>query len=362
VFFFLGASLAYMRWSGSRRQRSYCLALVFFILGLLSKTAIVSFPLAMLAVVWWKRGRLALRRDVLPLLPFFAVGIAAGLMTLHVESTYVGAGGPAVAVFLVGLLAFLSRRQSRMYSCVETLYLTTIQRNPACWLAHNNLGILRTNAGRFEDAVTHYRKALESDSTLVEVHKNQGNLYAKTGMTCRAVACYRKALEADPSYVDALNNLGNALFKSGKEGEASDCFARAIAIDPGHSEAHYNLGLLAENAGRRDEAAAHYRRALETDPSFFEAHGNLGVLLAKNGRFDEAMACFRKALEISPWSVTTLNNLAGVLVRKGRLAEAVRILQKAHAMAHAEGNEMLARKIAASLERLSHTAGGTAPR
>jgi tetratricopeptide (TPR) repeat protein len=260
VFFFLGASLAYMRWSGSRRQRSYCLALVFFILGLLSKTAIVSFPLAMLAVVWWKRGRLALRRDVLPLLPFFAVGIAAGLMTLHVESTYVGAGGPAVAVFLVGLLAFLSWRQSRMYSCVETLYLTTIQRNPACWLAHNNLGILRTNAGRFEDAVTHYRKALESDSTLVEVHKNQGNLYAKTGMTCRAVACYRKALE------------------------------------------------------------------------------------------------------ISPWSVTTLNNLAGVLVRKGRLAEAVRILQKAHAMAHAEGNEMLARKIAASLERLSHTAGGTAPR
>ena len=46
-------------------------------------------------VRWWQRGSLRWREDVAPLVPFFVIGIAAGLGTIWVEREYIGASGPA---------------------------------------------------------------------------------------------------------------------------------------------------------------------------------------------------------------------------------------------------------------------------
>ena len=54
--FALTATLWYLRFDESRSRRSYALALGLFLLGLLSKTAIVTLPLALLVIFWWKRG------------------------------------------------------------------------------------------------------------------------------------------------------------------------------------------------------------------------------------------------------------------------------------------------------------------
>src|SRR5437667_5004478 len=83
--FGLAATLCYLKFDGSRSRRSYALALGLFLLGLLSKTAIVTLPLALLVIFWWKRGAISWRRDVVPLIPFFFLSAAAGLMTWWVE-------------------------------------------------------------------------------------------------------------------------------------------------------------------------------------------------------------------------------------------------------------------------------------
>lgn len=70
-------------WGGT-----YSLALALFICALLSKTVALSTPAVILLLMWWKRGRLT-ARDVLPLLPFFVIGIALGLVTSYVERQYV---------------------------------------------------------------------------------------------------------------------------------------------------------------------------------------------------------------------------------------------------------------------------------
>ena len=100
--FYFAAALAYLR--GRRRERMaesksgvslrwYFLAFALFVAALLSKTTACSLPAAMLLVIWWKRGRIA-GRDVWPLLPFFAAGVALGLVTSWLERTHVGAQGP----------------------------------------------------------------------------------------------------------------------------------------------------------------------------------------------------------------------------------------------------------------------------
>ena len=93
--FYLSAALVYLRFDHSREKASYFLAFGLFVLGLLSKTVTATLPAALLVVFWWQRGRLSWRRDVLPLLPFFALGAAAGVFTALVERKLGGAEGAA---------------------------------------------------------------------------------------------------------------------------------------------------------------------------------------------------------------------------------------------------------------------------
>jgi len=62
----------------------YGLALIFFALALFSKTVTASLPAALLVVLWWKRGRIN-KRDVAPLVPFFAVGLVLCLSLIHIS-------------------------------------------------------------------------------------------------------------------------------------------------------------------------------------------------------------------------------------------------------------------------------------
>src|SRR4051794_21872006 len=89
----LGAAVIYLRFDDSRRAKFYLTAFVLFSLGLLAKTVIATLPAALLVIFWWQRGKLSWRRDVLPLLPFFAAGLAASFVTIWMERTQIGAVG-----------------------------------------------------------------------------------------------------------------------------------------------------------------------------------------------------------------------------------------------------------------------------
>ncbi len=92
-FFCLSALLCYLRFDDTRRTRPYVLALVFFVLALLTKSVTATLPAVILALAWLQRGRVDLQRDVQPLLPFFVFGAVMGIVTSLVERTFVGATG-----------------------------------------------------------------------------------------------------------------------------------------------------------------------------------------------------------------------------------------------------------------------------
>ena len=104
--FYFAAFLAYLKFmpeplaatqsesNPPNRWRAYALALVLFLCALLSKTVTASLPAAILVVIWWRRGRINLKTDVLPLVPFFILGAGLAALTGHLERTHVGAVGP----------------------------------------------------------------------------------------------------------------------------------------------------------------------------------------------------------------------------------------------------------------------------
>jgi len=100
--FYLLAALAFLRWRGIGRDsppaepagsRAYWLASGLFLLALLSKSVTATLPAALLVVLWWKQGRLSWKWDIRPLVPWLAMGAAAGYFTAWVERTYIGAQG-----------------------------------------------------------------------------------------------------------------------------------------------------------------------------------------------------------------------------------------------------------------------------
>src|SRR5262249_57364367 len=91
--FYLAAALLYLRFDETRRAGAYVAACVLFVLALLSKTVTATLPAALLIVFWWRRGRIDWRRDGVPLVPFVAAGIAAGVLTAYLHSTSLRAAG-----------------------------------------------------------------------------------------------------------------------------------------------------------------------------------------------------------------------------------------------------------------------------
>ena len=93
--FYLGSGLVYLEFDRSRKLAPYFVALVLFLLGLLSKTVIATLPGALLVIFCWKRGTLSFKRDALPVIPLFILGAAAASFTVWIERSLIGAEGSA---------------------------------------------------------------------------------------------------------------------------------------------------------------------------------------------------------------------------------------------------------------------------
>jgi tetratricopeptide (TPR) repeat protein len=236
-----------------------------------------------------------------------------------------------LALYMIVLLVFtvLTWKQSKMYANIETLYLTTIQKDPNCWMAYNNLGREKEINGRPDAAIAYYQKSMEINPNNTEPRINLGILLAKNGRINEAFACFHKALEINPRDDNAYNGLGNVYYQTGKTEEAIANFRKALEIDPNYSEAHYNIGNVLLQIGATEEALVHYNKAIEIDPNYCKAHNNIGNLLLQIGRTDEAIGHYKKAVECDPKFSEAQYNLGYALMQYGHSDEAIVHFKKA---------------------------------
>ncbi len=464
---YLSAALIYLRFTATRTRAAYLCSTFVFVLALLTKSVTATLPAALLLVGYLQRGRLNLRTDVLPLLPWFAFGAGAGLHTAWVEQTLIGAQGPefdltwpqrlilagravwfylgkllwpaelvfiyprwtidaahawsylfpATAVLLVAALAWVGRvhrgplvavlyfggtlfpvlgfldvypfifsyvadhfqylaslgmfalagaglhtglrsaapwlRQSvlaliilafgtltllrsAVYRDQITLYTTTIAQNPACWMAHNNLGDRLLVAGRITEAIGHFEAALRIRPDHANARNNLGNALARLpDRAAEAIREYRQALQLRPHFAEAHFGLANVLIRNPDTlAAAAEHYAAAVQAKPDYAEAHANLGvILTTFPGRSADAIQHLQHATRLKPDYVDAHSNLALVLANTpGRQLEAIDHYQKALSLKPGLIEARLNL-GVLLsqysdrRHEALAHAELLLQ-----------------------------------
>jgi len=184
--------------------------------------------------------------------------------------------GTAVAVAVISSLAFVTWRQSSQYADIPTLCRAILARNPDCWLAHLNLGIVLQERGQTAEAISHLEAAQQIEPDAAEVHFNLGNAYTDAARPAAALGQFQAAVRLRSDYTDAYNNLGIALARSGRLAEAIPEFAAALRLRPDFAEAHFNLGVTLLHRGQSEEARKELEETLRLDPQFAPARKLLG--------------------------------------------------------------------------------------
>ncbi len=356
--FYLLAAGAYLDFSGGRRPRSYLAASGLFLLALGTKSVTATLPAALLVVLWWRNPGLKARRDVSPLLPWFAVAVAAGALTAWIERTQIGAEGVDFALSLgervmlagrviwfyaaklvwpAGLSFFYPRwdvpRQAAGWAAylvaaaAVTAVLWAVRRRLpgllAGWLLFTGslfpaLGFFNVYPFVFSYVADHFQYLaslglIATASAAISVAAARAPAGIRRALWCTAAA----ALAA----LAALTFSQSRLYA-----DDETLFRATLRRSPESWMAHHILAFnLAMAGGHSDEAVAEYEAALRLNPDYPDAHIGLGIELARRpGRQDEALAHYRRALELKPQAADAHNDL-GLLLSgiPGRSQEAL---------------------------------------
>ena len=235
----------------------------------------------------------------LGLIALGAAGLTAGWRLVAPGLHWLGAGLVAALGMLLGALTW---SHCGMFHDNQTLSLETLARNPASWMAHNNLGLAWSKIpGRRDDAIAQYQEALRLKPDIAETHTNLGNAWAEMpGRLEDAVAEYGEALRLDANYADAHFYLANALVQTGRIPEAIHHYEEALRVQPDLAEASNNLGMILCRMGRADEGMRRIEAAIRMQPNYAQAHFARGAALLQSGRRDEAIAEYERVLQLRP--------------------------------------------------------------
>ncbi len=238
---------------------------------------------------------------------------SAGIVSFSERFTHYRVIIVSAALLVVASLGTLTWRQAATYSDIETLWRTTLARNPKCWMAHTNIGLVLFQKGQIDDAIVHYRSALQIQPDWWDAEYNLGTALSAKGEVDEAILHSEKAVAMRPTDPDAQVSLANLLFQKGRIDEAIAHYQKAITVRPDDFPARYGLGHALLEKGELDSAIQACRSALSLRPLDADCHTTLAIALEEKGNPTEAIQHYNKALELAPKSIPTLTNLAWLL-------------------------------------------------
>ena len=435
VFFYLSSMLAFLKFrlrpnseeESLGQKKFYYLSLFLFVCSLLSKTAFCTLPLALILIIWWKKGRIR-ALDIRMVVPFLLVALILGSLTIFLEKHHTGAQGPAfqitfvercliagrafwfyigkilfpyevnflyprweisagnwrhwvyvltalsvIGVFwalrnrmgrgpltavlffiisllpaiglinhylmrytfvadhlqylpmvgilalivstlhkllrnrlpvsaeiaiwavVIGALSLLTWRQTGAYKDNFTLYSDILRKNPNCWMALNNRGLIYMEKGDRSKAITDFNTALQLNPQFEEVYISRGHYYFQLGRYDEAFNDFNTAVKINPYLDEAYRNRGAVYFVRQKYSSALADFNRALYLNPKYAAAYNARGAVFSVAKQFDLALQDYNRAIEINPDYGPVYLNRSKTLWELRRFQEALNDAMKA-------------------------------------------------------------------
>jgi tetratricopeptide (TPR) repeat protein len=181
-----------------------------------------------------------------------------------------------------------------------------------------NEGVSHQEAGRYEEALSSFEKALELDPNLKETYLNMAFCLSQLGRSDRAVETLKRALEIDRDFFEANFNLGVIYLETGRPKKAIAPLRKAVRLKPNFAEGRYNLGIALYRSRKFKGAAEEFEMVTKLAPWWDDAHYNLAMSYLKLSRREDAVSELKSTLRVNPfhWKAgETLRSLRSVEVR-----------------------------------------------
>lgn len=180
------------------------------------------------------------------------------------------------------------------------VYRRALALDPANRGALASLVMVLQQLGRADDSERICRDALRSQPNDVALLLSLGTVLAMQGRHEAAIESLNKVLELEPGHPAAMANLANAMQETGRLGEALKLYRQVLSVNPRHLDALVNIGHVFSEKGDSDTALQSYQAAISVDPRCSDAHYYAGTIIQRRGEYDRAIEHFRSTLEIEP--------------------------------------------------------------
>lgn len=284
-----------------------------------------------------------------------SMGPLAGLGALLARCSARFAAFKAVVGGLLVVLAALTWHQQRLYRSNEALWEHTLSYDPTCWLACNNLGIIRFQEGQIEEAITLWEQAIRTVPNSPRTHTNLALARLRQGRIEEGLAHYAESIRLDPDHANARYNYGTALIQTGQVKEGLAQLEKAAQLDPLRADIHGNLGAARLSQGDVRGAVEAFETSLRLEPNDLNALSNLAWLRAtlpeaalRDGQ--RAVELMQRVLTLMPEpALQTWRTLAAAQAETGDFEAALATAGRALEAAQQRGEQGMASALAAEM-------------
>jgi tetratricopeptide (TPR) repeat protein len=237
-------------------------------------------------------------------------------------------------------------------------FAAVVRQAPTFAEAFLNLGLVREEQARHDEAIAAFQKALQLKPRLRGANLFLGIAQFRTNRLDASLATLRKETTVSPKDANAWMWFGIVALEKGDGDEAVRALDEAAKLSPDNVDILYHRGrahlsvskdsyarmfkadpkswrvrqILAEanaDAERHMDAIAEYQAAIQLAPNEPRLHEELGSEFRAAGNVPEAEEAFRKELEIDPDNVVAKYKLGVLLTEKGDAAQGKQLLEAA---------------------------------
>jgi len=193
--------------------------------------------------------------------------------------------------------AVAAQQSGRLDDAVR-IYRSLVEKYPRIPELRSNLGAALAGQGRYVDAISEYRRALElkPDPT---VRLNLGLAYYKTEQLSLAVETLQKAREEAPENQQVLTVLADSYLRLGRNKDVIELLTPLQHAVPENPAFTYLLGTALARDGQAGKGQVVIDKILKKGDSA-EARLLMGITKFMVKDFAAALADFQKAVELNP--------------------------------------------------------------
>ena len=213
------------------------------------------------------------------------------------------------------------------------------------WQESYELGKKAFDEKNYNEARDYLEEVLKEKDSFADVYNMLGFIYYSAGKHQNAIKYFKKALEINPNYTEVSLNLSVAYNEMGEFDKARDIYAKAKDAGAGSTTSyldpyakgklanmHTEIGAIYQDLGFYKEAVDEYKKAIALRPTFVDIKNKLGVVYRDMRDYSKSVRELEEAINVNPEYIPARINLGITYYTMGHIekakAEWMKVLHK----------------------------------